>query len=365
MRITLVISSLGAGGAERVLAGIANWLVEHQYTVTLISYGLAEDFYSLHDKIKRVRLTNLGASQNLFNAFKNGVSRVYLLRHAIIESNADYVVSFIDKTNILTLLSCALTKQKVIISERTNPMHYSPGKVWSFLRDIIYKKAYRLVVQTDELALWAEKRVSKNKIIVIPNALDKERLRIMSGSEILKTNQVWKYRIIAMGRFSEEKGHDLLIQACAAVLPKYKNWGLELIGDGILKEKLIKQVHVAGIESQVYFHGQLKNPFGVLKGADIFVLPSRVEGFPNTLMEAMGLALPVISFDCPSGPSELIEHNQSGILVPANDIQLMADAIERLINSPHLRQEMSQKAVVVTDRYHEENIMNQWIGLFK
>lgn len=365
MRVTLVISTLGAGGAERVLVGIANWLAEQQCIVTIISYMSTDDFYPLHSQVKRVHLTNLGASTNKFTAFKHGVARVYLLRHAIIESNPDYVISFIDKTNILTLLSCTLTKYKVIISERTNPTYYQISKIWSFLRNITYKKAYALVVQTDGLTAWAEKIIAKNKIKVIPNALDKERLHMMNNAAVIKTDQNWDNRIIAIGRFSGEKGHDLLVQACAMVLPKYKNWGLELIGDGILKQKLIKQISDAGIESQVYLHGQLKNPFGVLKGADIFVLPSRVEGFPNTLMEAMSLALPVISFDCPSGPSELIENNISGILVPANDVQAMADAIEKLINTPQLRQVISKNAVSVMRKYNEENIMGQWMSLLK
>lgn len=359
MNITLVISSLNSGGAERVLAGMANWWASKGVCVTLITFSSGSDFYPLNPDIRRVRLGMLRKSRCLLDAMGMFVRRLFGLRCAILDSKPDCVLSFVDKTNVMTLLACMGTKLRVVVSERTNPNYYPLSRIWSLLRDIIYRRAYAVVVQTEALRVWAEKRVAATRVAVVPNALDRERLALMSQG-VAPHVEAGIFRIVAVGRMTQEKGHDLLIRACAKVLPSHPDWRLELVGDGPLRSLLEQQAERSGIGRQVHFHGQLKNPFVVMKSADLFVLPSRVEGFPNVLLEAMALGLPVISFDCPSGPSELIIHRVSGLLALAADVDALAAAIQFLIQDLNFRTALGAEAYRIRERYSENKMMKEW-----
>lgn len=359
MNITLVISSLNSGGAERVLVGMANWWASRGVIVTIITYSEGSDFYELAPSVERVRLGLLHNSTSLFDAARMFIWRVLRLRRAIKATKPNCVVSFIDKTNVLTLLACLGTSLRVVVSERTNPKHYHISRAWAALRDLIYRRADAVVVQTESLRSWAEQRVSAPKVAVVPNALDKERIVLMDGADALPP-QAGMRRIVAVGRMTYEKGHDLLIQACAKVLPAHSEWRLELVGDGPLRGQLEQQAEQSGIGRQVHFHGQLKNPFSVVKSADLFVLPSRVEGFPNVLLEAMGLGVAVVSFDCASGPSELIAPQVSGLLVPPEDVDALAAAMQSLMVDPERRATMAAEAYRVRERYSESEIMGEW-----
>lgn len=360
MNITLVISSLSSGGAERVLVGMANWWAGRGVKVTIITYSVGNDFYTLAPGVNRVRLDLLRNSTGLFDAVRMFMWRIIRLRHAIKDSKPACVVSFIDKTNVLTLLACLGTSLRVVVSERTNPMHYKIKKLWTLLRDLIYRRSAILVVQTESLRDWAQCRIAANRVRVIPNSIDAARLKTINYINPDEGTVPWNGRIISMGRMSYEKGHDLLVEACAKIFPHYSGWGLELIGDGPLRSQLSLQAHDLGIEQKVRFHGTLIQPFGLIKAADIFVLPSRVEGFPNVLLEAMSLGCAVVSFDCPSGPSELINHKDNGLLVSPSDTDALAQALISLINDPVMRSRIGQNAVKVLTQYSEPEVMAMW-----
>lgn len=358
MRVTLVISSLGGGGAERVMTAMANHWASQGREVTLITYSPSEDFYKLSTAVTRVRLNLLAPTRSLLHAGLKFVWRWWSLRRAIQASKPDVVLSFMDKTNVLTLLACAGLRLRVAVAERTNPVHYTIPRTWSRLRDVLYRHACAVVVQTESLRTWANLRCDPARVHVIPNALDEARLSAMTEAVKASTDSCWDGRIMAMGRMTPEKGHDLLLAACAQVLPEFPRWRLELIGDGPLRTAL--QAQQSEISNQVVFHGQLVEPFGTLKAADIFVLPSRVEGFPNVLLEAMALGRPCVSFNCPSGPSELIDHEVNGLLVPAQDVAELATAIRRLILQPQVRAQLGAQARVSTTRFTEGAVMQQW-----
>lgn len=359
MNITLVISSLGSGGAERVMAGMACWWAERDINVTVITFSECDDFYALPANVNRVCLGMQRSSKGMLDAVIMSAKRLLSLRKAICASRPDCIVSFVDKTNVMTLLACIGTSLRVVVSERTNPRYYQLPKVWSILRDLTYSRADVLVVQTESLRTWAEARVSPSSVEVVPNALDKERIMLMDSVSAIPSSSGMR-RIVAVGRMTHEKGHDLLIRACAKILPEYPDWHLDLVGDGPLREQLAQMVRQNGISSQVHFHGQLKNPFGMVKSADLFVLPSRVEGFPNVLLEAMAMGVPVVSFDCASGPAELITHRVSGLLVPAGDVGSLASAMRSLMDDPERRATIAAEACRIRERYSESEIMGEW-----
>ena len=366
MRISLIISSLGSGGAERVLTGLANYLNQIGHNVTIITYiKEVNDFYRLDDSIQRIRLNLGGIPKNNIHALFNVYYRVKKLKTAIIKSNPNQVISFIDRCNILTLLACQNTGVPIIISERTNPIYYPIGKFWALLRRLVYARANYLVIQTSSLMPWAKHHIKASRIVVIPNALDVSRTQAIRNAQKIEFVKPWKKTIIAMGRFTTEKGHDLLLKSVQPLLKKETEWGLEIIGDGPLRPKIIQLIQDLGLQDKVLLHGQLQNPFDILKSADIFVLPSRIEGFPNALLEAMALGLACISFNCPSGPSDLIEHNHNALLVEKENIAGLTAAIEDCMTSEDLRRRLGQQAMTVIDRYSETNIMPLWEALLR
>jgi len=175
-----------------------------------------------------------------------------------------------------------------------------------------------------------------------------------------KDNNGGVKRIIALGRLSGEKGHDLLIQAFAKVCSRHPQWILEIVGEGPARPSLEACRRSLGVDETVHLRGLTETPFDELNRADLFILPSRFEGFPNALCEAMAAGVPVISFDCPNGPREIIRDNVDGILVPPQDVNALAGAMDRLMSNPEERARLALRAPEILDRFGIEHIMKKW-----
>lgn len=370
MRITLVIDSLGAGGAQRVMTSMARVWAEEGRKVTLITLDPAEsDFFELHPAIERIALGVSGESKNSAAALRNNMLRTRALRAAIAESRPDAVISFIDRTNVLTLLAVLGLRLKVIVSERVHPQFHSIGLVWAMLRRIIYPTASALVVQTQAIKQWAERLVTKEKIFVVPNPVlplgDPDREDVALRETVRSQLGFPKGTIIAIGRLTAQKGFDLLIRAFAKIASSHADWALVIVGEGEERNALQKLSSDLGISNRVHFLGVQKNAASLLANADLFIMPSRFEGFPNVLLEAMACGLPVISFDCPSGPGEIIRHQIDGLLVPPEDVGELANAMSELMMHPDERAGMGTKAKAVIERFCLDKIMQMWDDILK
>jgi glycosyltransferase involved in cell wall biosynthesis len=197
--------------------------------------------------------------------------------------------------------------------------------------------------------------VGKEKALVIPNPVPR-----MSNVSVKEENQFPKPFILAMGRFAPQKGFDLLVRAFRKNSVKHPEWSLVILGEGSERLSLEVMATELGIENRIYLPGRYSNPTEVMAEASVFVLPSRYEGFPNALIEAMACGLPSISFDCPSGPREIIRHGIDGILVPPEDVAALADAMSDLITHPEKRERLASRAIEVMDRYGVNRIMAEW-----
>ncbi|MCB9873279.1 MAG: glycosyltransferase family 4 protein [Planctomycetaceae bacterium] len=348
MRRTLVIHSLHGGGAEKTMAMMANHWATAGHAVTLITLdGIQNDLYSVLPSVNRVSLDQMSVSRNKLEALGRNITRVRRLRKAVQEAHGDHVISLTDKMNVLALLACP--RQSVIVCERVDPRHHAIGRIWSLLRRWTYPSCRAVVVQTDAVRDHIRQFVKRRPVYVIPNCV--------APREVSRSSE---RTIVAMGRLATQKGFDLLIDAFAKVADNHSDWRLIIHGDGPERPVLEQQIRKLGLGDTVELPGWTDDPVQALRNAQVFVLSSRYEGFPNALLEAMAMGLVPISFDCESGPREIIRNEIDGLLVPPQDVDALAAAIERLISNEAQRVAMASRAREVSERFSESKFFDAW-----
>jgi glycosyltransferase involved in cell wall biosynthesis len=166
--------------------------------------------------------------------------------------------------------------------------------------------------------------------------------------------------VIGLGSLRHVKGFDRLIEAFGKLSAEYPDWDLVIYGEGPCRAELEEQIQKLRIADRVRLPGVTRESHARLCEADLFVLCSRSEGFPNALAEAMACGLPVVSFDCISGPRELIRDGVDGILVPADDVVRLKESMDRLMADPVARERLARKAPEVTERFSPEKVFGKW-----
>ena len=357
MRIALVIASLSAGGAERVLSRMANRWASADNEISFITLsGAEDDFYELDARVDRYALDLLAESTDLLDALRANLRRARAIRHTLDRIEPDVVVSFLDTTNVLVLTSTIGTGRTVIISERTDPRAHDIGRVWSFLRALFYRRASALVVPSNGMAGWAHKVAGQRKTVVIQNPVD--------APHDVRVSPSHPSRVIGMGRLEHQKGFDMLIRAFAECADRHPDWELVIYGKGSQRGPLGEIARVAGIAERVSLPGLTKDPFTELAASQVFVLSSRYEGFANILTEAMSAGTASIATRCPSGPDELIDNGVDGLLVPIS-IGGLSSAMDELMSDDGLRSRLGEKAKLAHRRLRVEVIMERWDDLIE
>jgi glycosyltransferase involved in cell wall biosynthesis len=166
--------------------------------------------------------------------------------------------------------------------------------------------------------------------------------------------------ILAMGRLSREKGFDILLEAWCLAIERLPDWSLRIVGDGKMRDELVRLARTLGIEDHVTFAPFSEDPFTLYSECGVFVLSSRFEGLPFVLIEAMTCGAACISFDCPNGPREVIRDGVNGILVPAEKVEALANAMVKLGENPMLRQRLGEAAQNVSKPFSEPRVVARW-----
>ena len=358
-RVTLVTSSLEGGGIARVVSIIANYWASRGWCVTVTTFDppLISSHYSLNSTVLLRTIDQIVNSRGKLDAIRRNLGRIHALRHAIVESRPDVVISFGDVTNVLSLLACMFAGLPVIVSERIDPRRHDIGRTWSMLRRVSYPLASTIVVQTTRV-LDALPESLRRKSVAIPNPIPVPTY-LANPNEIQAGGPV----VVAMGRLNRQKGFDLLIEAFAQVCDRNRAWTLVIWGEGPERENLQSLSRRLGLGGRVRFAGRTADPESELARSNLFVLSSRYEGFPNALCEAMAVGLPVVATDCDSGPGEIVRPGVNGLLVPTEDVGSLATAMDGLMSDPDLRRRFGAEARNIVDVFSVSAVMNAWEAL--
>ncbi len=333
--VVFIINSLAGGGAERVMSTLlrASHAELRDYRITLL---LLDRESSMYEVPRWIELEQFDCRYSLARS-------IWSVWRALRRLKPDLTVSFLTRSNVANIIAASMLRIPAIVSERVNTSsHLGRGagaRVARFLVKKTYPKARRIIAVSQGVAddLSASFGVPSEHMSVIANPIDLDEIRIQaeSGAPIAVPGPY----AVAMGRLVPNKNFDMLIEAFAR---SGIAGHLLILGDGPERAALTKRIEALGLTGRVMMPGFAANPFPTLRRADFFVSPSNAEGFPNSLLEAMSVGLPVISTNCPSGPSEVLADlprarvqpglffAPHGILVQPDDPVAMAEALQAM-----------------------------------
>lgn len=358
MKIAFYISTLGKGGAERVISNLANYFVADENNEVTVILERPVMSYELNKRVNLITLEDKKNSNiNFFKRKLRYLSYYKKLKNIFKNSKFDILVSFLPVPTLLSLMT-KNKETKVIISVRNDPKIEYKRKIRSFLMKRLFPKADGFVFQTKEAQEFFREIINCKQTIIY-NAVSKAF--IDHEMPIKRKNE-----IVSVGRLENQKNYPLLINAFSVIANEYKNYNLIIYGDGTDKDSLIKLVEEKKLINRVQFAGKVNNVQDKIFDASMYILSSNYEGMPNALIEAMILGLPVISTNCPcGGPNELIVNNKNGILTEVNNIDEMVDAMRKILDNNNFANELSYEARKIINKVSPEIINKQWEEFFK
>ena len=392
--IAFYIGGLCIGGAERVICNLAEYFYGEGYRVTMVTKVRDEKEYELNPGIKRI-IADITPEEETASRIRNLFARIAKLKRIWKEVKPDVIVSFIRKNNLMAIASAAPLGIPVIVSVRSAPERELKGFGFKTISFLLFRQAAGVVLQTREAYDFFPGYI-RAKAVVLPNSInpvflkESEKLALERNSDINgasneKTEKVAventniiceepmvidsrvvfskrEKKIITVGRIDDNKNQRMLVEAYAKIAGQYPEWSLELIGDGSGRQALEEYVSTLPCKDRISFTGAVDDVAKRMSEASIFVLPSKIEGMPNALIEAMVMGMACISTDCPcGGPRDLIAADESnGILVPVDNVDAMAMALKRLITNDPLRLSMGDNARKIIATLHPDMVNKQW-----
>lgn len=364
-RLLFLLNHLHKGGMQRAVSNITISLNSY-YDLHVGFFGSeAPDFeyYATMHNFDVPGEQNMGPILKIWNLAR----RAIILRNFVKSNEIDFVISFGEGANILNLIS--KHKAKTIISVRVALEESlrglgSYGRIYHHLTSLLYPRADTIVAVSGTIKEYLHKRFKhmSKRIVSIPNLVDAERLNRLANQKPYGSSFIAKNRryILNVGSYCSQKGQDILIEAYAHLKDRLPGTDLVLLGRGQEQQLLLRKSEELGVLKNVHFVPFNSNPYRFMRRADIFVLSSRYEGFPNVLLEAMALGTPVVSFDCPTGPKEILGDSQYGVLVETTSSRALSEAIADLLQDNASQILYSRLARRRAQNYSPDAIASMW-----
>lgn len=356
MKVVFTCNRLGFGGAERVISNFANRIIEDGHQVKIICLDIIEGFhYNINDKVEIIELdVKYKERKSFLNRKISGFINLYKLYVKLKDIKPDVIISFYTRQNCYSIFIGNLLGIPVIASERDH-FFTTDSKINKLMRRFFYPHASGFIHQTQ----WAREYLRKHyKIkkydIVLPNPI-----WIKDYPEKCTISN----QIISVGRLDEQKNFEGLIRAFSKVAKKIPSATLYIYGEGKQRKNLEILIEQLNLTERVYLPGWYTDIINCYARAEIFVLFSYGEGYPNALMEALSMGVPSISSNCPiGGPADMIINGYNGILVTPGDENELAENIVYLLNNEQVREKFSNNAIKIRETNDFEYIYKKLIN---
>jgi GalNAc-alpha-(1->4)-GalNAc-alpha-(1->3)-diNAcBac-PP-undecaprenol alpha-1,4-N-acetyl-D-galactosaminyltransferase len=368
MRITLVIGSLLGGGAERVCVNLANaWAArEWQITILTVSQRSRPSAYTIDPRVRRYDIgkprppRSVEFNHDAIAPIIHGLCRtnclslsrempvITMLRHGILATAPDVVVSIIDLTNVRVIAALYGTGIPVIACEQTDCSQISIGR-WQSARRTLYRRAHAVVAPHPKIAEWLKQQGAP--ACAIPNPL-------VTPPAMGNTRNGKRRRLVTLARLSQEKRPMLLIRAFANIAPDFPDWDLEIHGDGPLRSYLARRISELAPD-RIKLCDFVDAPYSILDGADLFVSTSWVEGFGNAIWEALACGVPVVAMEAGASVRSLVRHRVDGLIVQDSGSALTR-ALTYLMGDDMAREGYAAMAPEVVSRFPMESSLEKW-----
>lgn len=352
MKIFFLINSLHtSGGTERVTTIIANELSKKGFEVGIIAlHGGGSPFFELLDKIELFYI-NPSGYKSIYTHF---LSNLYRLRIIYVKHAPNIVIDVCSAMSLLSIPATIFTNIKVITWE-----HFNSNIDWNPIttplsRYLAAKRSNMIITLTQRDAENYKQRYKALNVISISNPIT-----CNTNSQALLNQNI----VLAIGRLTEQKGFDMLIKAWHLITKDNKNWKLRIVGGGEMETQLLEMIDFYHLNKTIELLPPTNDVVSLYKNASIYVMSSRFEGLPLVLIEAMSMGLPIVSFDCETGPRELIENDVTGVLVPSNDIEKLASELNLLMNDKERQLRYGKNALLKSKDYEIEPIIKKWIDI--
>jgi len=368
MRITLVIGGLGGGGAERVCVNLANCWVERGHHVTILTvFQATKTAYDIDTRVQRrsvdwPRLPQHGELNSIAIApvirgleqagcarqLMQDLALFALLRDRVLAQKPDVVVSHMDVTNLRVLVAMYETNVPVIVCEHTDATRVPLGW-WQSVRGALLPRARFLVTPHEASAGWFSKY--DVEVVRIPNPL-------IPPSEVRVERNGQRRRLVSLSRLSADKRPDLSIEAFASIAGEFPDWDFEMYGDGPMRATVAGMIEKLA-PGRIQLRGFTCNPYDVLSGADLFVSTSWIEGFGNSIWEAMACGVPVVATEAGTTIRSLVRDRVDGMI--SNDtVPALARDLATLMRHDAKRAAMAERAREVINRFSLESSLTAW-----
>lgn len=352
MKTVYVINSLEGGGAERVFVELVSSVSSEESVVGGVDVVLLDnkdDVYTLPDSVNVHRI-GLNFGLPLISPLLQFLSFLKL----IVSLKPDVLIGFLTRANVMCVFAAKLTGKRAVISERSNTVGRLRGRLAAVKRRFVafaYHRADLVVAVSKGVArcLINDIGIPQSKVAILSNPVNPGHITTLANESLLDGDENDK-RLVAMGRLVKSKGFDDLIRAYHR---SGLQCGLTILGEG--PERANLQTLVQELSVDVELPGFVANPYSYIKSANMFILSSHLEGFPNALLEAMALSRPLIATNCQDGPSEILQHEDAipkgefvrtpyGLMVNVADVPALANALVFLFNNRELQRELGQQA---------------------